>query len=226
MIYAVSGFVFGLLIPYLARRFSKFMPATFAYGLYRIFRQNKKVSKAKRKNNHRYEKLMRRYLMRSLGWAIITSALSFLMIYQFGGYHCWWYLGLLWSLLLLTEIDYRMELLPDIITIPLLMMGFGFAVFAGDWATPQESAIGALGGYFIPVMASLFLVWKSPDAFGGGDIKLLAALGAWFGLENLIVIIVLACVIFGIYALIYKKRDAAFGPSIAVAAIAVAFYFL
>ena len=36
MWYAVYGFVFGMLIPYMARRFSKFMPATMAYAVYRL----------------------------------------------------------------------------------------------------------------------------------------------------------------------------------------------
>ena len=38
MIYAAYGLVFGLFIPYLARCFSKFMPATPAYALYRILK--------------------------------------------------------------------------------------------------------------------------------------------------------------------------------------------
>ena len=50
MPYIFIGFAFGFAIPYLARRFSKFMPATFACALYRIFRPNKTVSKEKRKN--------------------------------------------------------------------------------------------------------------------------------------------------------------------------------
>ena len=44
MIYAAYGLVFGLFIPYLARRFSKFMPATPAYALYRILKPVRSVS--------------------------------------------------------------------------------------------------------------------------------------------------------------------------------------
>ena len=36
MSYALCGFVWGLFIPYIARRFAKFMPATFAYALFDI----------------------------------------------------------------------------------------------------------------------------------------------------------------------------------------------
>ena len=48
MIYALSGLLFGLLIPYMSRRFAKFMPATLAYALYRIVKPVRRVSAAKR----------------------------------------------------------------------------------------------------------------------------------------------------------------------------------
>ena len=79
MLYALLGFILGFSIPYTARRFAKFMPATLAYAIYRILTPNKKVSKEKRKNNIKYQKLFNRYFMRSLGWAITTSAIFFLI---------------------------------------------------------------------------------------------------------------------------------------------------
>lgn len=224
MIYALYGFVFGLLIPYLARRFAKFMPATFAYAIYRIILPNKIVSRAKRKDNPLYRKLMNRYLMRSLGWGIVTAALSYLIVDKFSDYNAFWSLSFVWILLLLTEIDNRMFLLPDILTIPLLLLGFAFAVTVGVWVDPLESAMGALAGYFLPVVASLLIVWKNKDAFGGGDVKLLSALGAWLGVENLLYVIILSTLLFMAWALIKKQRSGAYGPAIAIAAIIVAFY--
>ena len=43
MPYIFIGFAFGFAIPYLARRFSKFMPATFACALYptKLFQKKK-----------------------------------------------------------------------------------------------------------------------------------------------------------------------------------------
>lgn len=225
MIYAIYGLLFGLIIPYMARRFSKFMPATPAYALYRMLKPNKSVSGAKKKTNPQYQKLMNRYGMRSIGWGIVTAALSYLAAERFGVEQIGWHLAFIWILLLLCEIDNRMCLLPDILTIPLLLLGFTFAVFLGAWVMPAESVIGALGGYIVPVVASLFLVWKHKDVFGGGDIKLLTALGAWLGLELLLYVIILSCIIFGIYAVLKRKRVGAFGPSIVAAAIMIAFYF-
>ena len=224
MIYAAYGLVFGLFIPYLARRISKFMPATPAYALYRILKPVRSVSRAKRAGNPEYRRLMTRYRMRSIGWGIVAAAISYLAAERFSDVYIVWYLGLIWTLLLLTEIDDRMELLPDILTVPLLIIGFNFAVMNGGWAGIGDSAAGALGGYFIPALASLTLVWKNKDVFGGGDIKLLAGIGAWLGLENLLYVIILSCGLFLVYALLNRRRQGAFGPAIAAAAIIVAFF--
>ena len=138
--------------------------------------------------------------MRSIGWGIVTASISYLAAERFSDIYIVWYLGLILTLLLLTEIDNRMFLLPDILTVPLLIAGFAYSVFVSQWVIPVESVIGAVVGYVLPVLASAFLVWKNKDAFGGGDIKLLAALGAWLGAELVIYTIILACALFGSYA--------------------------
>ena len=227
MIYALYGFLFGILIPFIARRFSKFMPATPAYAIYRILKPVKTVSKQKRRNNPLYQKLMRKYVMRSIGWGIFCAGLSYLCYTGFAGanHPVNWYIGCLWTLLLLTEIDKRMEILPDILTFPLLIAGFLCASInsIGSFVDPMESALGATAGFILPVVASAFLVWKDENALGGGDIKLFSALGAWLGVEHLLYTIILSCFIFAVEALIKKQRAGAFGPSIVWATILIAF---
>lgn len=229
MLYIIIGFAFGFTIPYLARRFSKFMPATFAYALYRIFHINKSVSYSKRKNNHKYQLLCHRYFMRSLGWGIITSAVIFLTSQVFPAQETPWISFLIIVLFMLMEIDKRMFLLPDILTVPLLIVGFMYATFAGNClgydiaSSTANSALGALGGYIIPVIASLFIIKKHPEAFGGGDIKLLSAVGAWLGFSNIPYIILLSCFIFAISCFINKKRQDAYGPSIVISTLIILF---
>lgn len=225
MQYIILGFLFGFIIPYIARRFEKFMPATLAYGIYRIFKPNKKVSKSKRKNSHKYVKLMKEYRMYSLGWGIVCSALSYFAYINFAQDMVFFHLFLVWNMLLLMEIDKRMLLLPDILTLPLLIFGFLYGVFGSSWIVVGDSAIGALVGYLLPVIASLLLVWRDKNVFGGGDIKLLAAVGAWVGVEKLLYVIILSCLIFGIYAILRKKRAGAFGPAIVSATLVVVFAF-
>ena len=227
MIYAFYGFLFGFCIPYMARRFAKFMPATPAYAVYRLLKPVKTVSKPKKQGNLQYQKLMRKYIMRSIGWAIICSSLSWLCYFGFEGASVLtrWYIGCLWTLLLLAEIDKRMELLPDILTFPLLLAGFLCASFSsiGGFVNPMESSIGAAIGFALPIFASAFLIWKDENALGGGDIKLFSALGAWLGTELLLYTVIASCLIFAIEAIITRKRCGAFGPSIVWATILIAF---
>ncbi len=224
MFYALIGFVLGCFIPYMARRFAKFMPATFAYALVEIFRVGKRLSAAKRQDE-RYRKLKNKFFWRSVVCGVVTSALFFAAFLRFGEYGIYWHLFFIWSLLLMTEIDWRMFLLPDILTIPLLIIGFVYASFIADWTFAADSALGAAVGYFMPVLATLLLVWKNKDMFGGGDIKLLAAIGAWFGVEKLIYAILLSVFLFALQSVFLRQRSGAYGPSAAISAIIIAFYF-
>jgi len=230
MIYALTGFVFGFLIPYMARRFAKFMPATPAFALYGLLRPVKRVSRTKRSANGLYGKLIQKYLMRSLGWAITCAALSFAVKSCFTSPAAVWLTGFAWILLLLYEIDERMLLLPDVLTVPLLIGGFAYAAFVPQmfsqeaWFSTQISALGAAAGYILPMLAALFLVRKHPDAFGGGDFKLLAACGAWLGLEAVPYLILLSALIFALFCLIRRQRVGAYGPSIVIATLILVFF--
>lgn len=90
MSYIFWGFLFGVLIPYMARRFAKFMPATAAYAFYRLLWPVKTVSDERKRANPAYQKLMSAYVMRSLGYGIITAAISYAAYWQFGAAHLWW----------------------------------------------------------------------------------------------------------------------------------------
>lgn len=225
MIYMGLGFLVGLFIPYIARRFAKFMPATPGYALVQIFKFSKKVSSSKRSQNPAYSKMARRLFYRSLLSGLVMAVLVYLGLERFGQLHPVWFIGYFWVLLLLAEIDSRMLLLPDILTVPLLIAGFALSAWSVGFVSAPESALGAVCGYFLPVAVSLLFVWKNKDAFGGGDIKLLAALGGWLGVEPLLYVILFAAVLFLAYAAVKRQRSGAFGPALAIAGIIVALYF-
>lgn len=219
MIYILAGFIFGGLVPYMARRFAKFMPATPAYALYRLIKPNKTANKTSVK----YRKLTNLYRMRSMLCAVSVSGISALLFLKFGENQIWWWLGFVWVLVLLAEIDFRSFLLPDILTVPLLICGFVFSASFNPYITPFESSAAALAGYVLPVVATLLMLWRSKEAFGGGDIKLLSAIGAWLGVEGMLYTLLLSCLLFGIYSIIRRQRAGAFGPALAVAAVVVLF---
>lgn len=234
MSYILIGFILGFFIPYLARRFAKIMlhTPTMAYALYRIFTPVKHVSKQKRQQNKKYIKLRNRYFMRSLGWAIISAAIIAVLSLSIAANELPWLTFFVMILLTLSETDKRIQFLPDILTSPLLLGGFAYASFSGlllgetTIDAVENSSLGAIFGYLIPVIASLLLIKKHPDNMGGGDIKILAAIGSWLGLAYIPFVILLACILFASSYFITKKREDAFGPSIVFAALIILFIMI
>jgi leader peptidase (prepilin peptidase)/N-methyltransferase len=93
-------------------------------------------------------------------------------------------------------IDWDTTLLPDDITLPLLWAGLLASVLRWIDVQPVDAVIGAAAGY-----VSLWLVYwgfklaTGKEGMGYGDFKLFAALGAWFGWQALVPIVLMASVI-------------------------------
>jgi leader peptidase (prepilin peptidase) / N-methyltransferase len=97
------------------------------------------------------------------------------------------------ALIALAWIDWDTTLLPDDITLPLAWAGMIVAALGWGGVSLADSLWGAVAGYL-----SLWLVNRGyalvrhEDGMGNGDFKLLAALGAWFGWQALLPIVLLA----------------------------------
>jgi leader peptidase (prepilin peptidase)/N-methyltransferase len=100
------------------------------------------------------------------------------------------------TLVALTLIDWDTTLLPDDLTLPLLWAGLLASALRWTDVPLVHSVWGAVGGYM-----SLWLVYQAfklltgKEGMGYGDFKLFAALGAWFGWQALVPIILMASVI-------------------------------
>lgn len=137
---------------------------------------------------------------------------------------------LIWTLTALTFIDLDSYLLPDTITLPLLWVGL-LVNINSTFASLSSAVLGAVIGYlFLWLSYWLFKLVKGIDGMGYGDFKLMAALGAWFGV-NAIPFLIFTSSIFGIlvYATFYffsKKRvtHIAFGPYISLAGVIYLFF--
>ena len=71
---------------------------------------------------------------------------------------------------------------------------------------PEEAIVGAVVGYLLPWTINLFYkLWRGRDGFGGGDFKLLAALGAII-MPILSAAIILALVGVGLQMLFKKEQ--------------------
>jgi leader peptidase (prepilin peptidase)/N-methyltransferase len=133
-------------------------------------------------------------------------------------------LAFTWILLAASAIDFRHQLLPDNLTLPLLWLGLGVALF-GLFADLPSAVIGAMAGYLsLWLVYHLFRLLTGKEGMGHGDFKLLAALGAWTGESYLITIILLSSLVgalFGLALILFRGRDRQipmpFGPFLAAA---------
>ncbi|AKM30136.1 hypothetical protein AB870_08480 [Pandoraea faecigallinarum] len=133
--------------------------------------------------------------------ALLTGALSAAISWRFGPtWQSIGALGLVWTLVALAYIDHDTQLLPDILTLPLLWAGL--LCNLGHWFAALPSAvIGAAAGY-TSLWAMYWVYWwiRRREGMGFGDFKLFAALGAWFGWTALPQILLVACVLAIVFA--------------------------
>ena len=121
-------------------------------------------------------------------------------------------------------IDWDTTLLPDDITLPLLWAGLVASALGWLPTALPDALWGAVAGYL-----SLWLVYwafklvTGKEGMGHGDFKLFAALGAWFGWQALVPIILMASVIGAVIGIAIKLRGGLreggyvpFGPFLAL----------
>ena len=93
--------------------------------------------------------------------------------------------GLGWWLLLTAALDLQEQWLPDLLTVPLLLLGLA-AAWAGFGPPLDERLWGAgIGWASLEAIRLIYRLSRGRDGMGGGDPKLFAAAGAWVGVWNL-----------------------------------------
>jgi leader peptidase (prepilin peptidase)/N-methyltransferase len=162
----------------------------------------------------------------------LTAILAVLLFWKYG-----WSLQMLCAflftaaLIVITFIDIDYQIIPDVISLPGIPLCFLAAVFVMGlpW---HEALIGLLvGGGILYVIAIGYELLTGREGMGGGDIKLLAMLGAFFGWKSLIFILLcssLTGAVIGITIMLIKGQDmkfaVPFGPFLALGALAYFFF--
>ena len=90
-----------------------------------------------------------------------------------------------WTLLALGCIDRTSFLLPDVLTLPLLFAGLVVTVTLQPEALTDHRLAAALGYLAFAGIALAYRRLRGREGLGGGDARLIAAAGAWCGLEAL-----------------------------------------
>jgi leader peptidase (prepilin peptidase)/N-methyltransferase len=93
----------------------------------------------------------------------------------------WLDCGLGWTLLTLGWIDATEWLLPDLLTLPLLLAGLMVTYGLDPEALVDHALAAALAWLAFQGLALAYRRLRQLDGLGGGDAKLIAAAGAWCG---------------------------------------------
>lgn len=168
---------------------------------------------------------------------ILSAVFSCLIFYKFQAWlpYVFYFIFLSTSLIVITFIDLEHKLIPDLITLPGIIVGFAARQFLmhGDWyVVGIDSVLGVLvGGGVLALLGYSYEVIKKQEGIGGGDVKLAAMLGAFLGWKGIIFILFIGSVmgsIGGVILLLVYKKDSKyqipFGPFLALGTFAYLFF--
>ena len=134
------------------------------------------------------------------------------------------------ALIVLFMIDLEHQILPDVITLPGIVIGLilSFVLPPG----PVMSLAGLLvGGGLLWAIAELWYRLRHVEAMGFGDVKMLAMVGAWLGVKMVVMTFVLSSMMGGLVGVVLiasRRADMAtkvpFGTMLAVAALIASLY--
>ncbi len=135
------------------------------------------------------------------------------------------------SLVTASFIDLHHRIIPDVITLPGIAAGWAVSLLPGtiSW---QDAIIGTLaGGGSLFIIAFVYEKITGREGMGGGDIKLLAMIGAWMGWRYLYLTVLLASVagvVVGVVFLLVAGKGfrarIPFGPFLSLGAMACFFF--
>lgn len=169
----------------------------------------------------------------------ITGLLALLLFFKFHFTATFFAMFLFCAaLIIVTFIDLEHRIIPDEISLPGIVVGFILSFFIVNLYRPEEilgwkeSLAGiAAGGGSLLLVAYAYQLFAHKEGMGGGDIKLLAMMGAFLGWKAVPFIIFLSSLAgsaVGISLMIAQKKDSRysipFGPFLAFGAVMFIFF--
>jgi len=161
----------------------------------------------------------------------LTGSLFLLTVFRFGlSVRSIFILVFICGLVVITFIDLDHEIIPHAVTLPGIPLGLIGSLITRD-PSPRDAAAGALVGaglvYLVAVYAEVAL---QRESMGGGDINLLAMIGAFLGWKQVLLsfffaVVAGACLSLVLVAarVLSRKDRIPFGPFLALGAIVALF---
>lgn len=162
---------------------------------------------------------------------ILGALLALFSTFRYGfGIDAAFVYSFLMALLAVAVIDWKHRIIPDRISLSFILVGLIWSFLNSD-LDPIESASGAIvGGGSLYIVGALYKLIRHEDGMGGGDIKLMAMIGAFLGLRLVLPVIVTASLFGSVYGLALMrsgnsgKTKVAFGSFLASSAAICLFF--
>ncbi len=163
----------------------------------------------------------------------LTNSLIYLLLFMhFGLTLNFGFYAILSSILIvITIIDYYHKIIPNQLNLIILIMGIIFKLITWFVLKEENELVDNLLGFLIGGGIFLLIAVVTDGAMGGGDIKIMGALGVWFGVKGILLITLLSFVIGAVVSIILlitkiksRKDEIAFGPFICIATLLAILY--
>ena len=156
---------------------------------------------------------------------IITALLLLAGFFKFGlTFDFLVYFVLAPTLVIITVVDIKHQIIPDVITLPGLALGLAAGSYSIGYANSFMGFLLGCGLFYL-------LAILSNGGIGGGDIKYIAAAGAFVGWQKVLLIIFIGAVLgtfVGLFQIGFQKKTRKdiipFGPFLSVATLITLFY--
>ncbi len=162
----------------------------------------------------------------------LTGAIALILLYKFNLSPIFLLLfAFSAGLIVITFIDLDHQIIPDVISLP--GIGVGLLLSLLGFSVPiTESIIGIIvGGGSLYIVAILYETLMKREGMGGGDVKLLAMIGAWLGWKAVLFTLFFASFSGSLIggAIMLAKEEGGkyaipFGPFLAFSALAYIFF--
>jgi leader peptidase (prepilin peptidase)/N-methyltransferase len=125
--------------------------------------------------------------------------------------------------IIIAFIDFKHQLIPDLLSLPLILLGLIFGWLQAGTPGLWQALLGGAFGFLLFLLTALFYSKvRKVEALGGGDIKLMAALGTFSGWSGVLAITFLASLLALLVLLLMRhdyKKHFPFGPFLIAAAL-------
>jgi leader peptidase (prepilin peptidase)/N-methyltransferase len=161
----------------------------------------------------------------------VTAVSSLLLFLKYGvSFSYLFYFAFVAALITVTVIDLYHQIIPDVISIPGIVVGLLGALIIPH-ITFLHSLMGVLlGGGSLFLVATVYQWLFKREGMGGGDVKLLAMIGAFLGWDGVILTILLSSLVgsmTGVIIMVAKGKDLKyaipFGPFLSLGAVIALF---